>query len=198
MSTSFLQTAACHQMAKSRGETYYRIIDEDFDPVRDTNTLTVKTEGGTKLVIISRTAYYARPIPQRGLSLHTFLHMTRLVGVRIRPLMLGLLRLKMEGGMSISLVRDLAGFEGQEFVNTVEAAINAIYSNIPHNPMVRTIRNVPDTEQCVICLQTKAESPTHHWSAATGCNRHIFHTACIQDWHGGSCPMCRAMLLRHA
>ena len=56
------------------------------------------------------------------------------------------------------------------------------------------ILSIPNDETCPICKEEKINTPRLTWARAGGCDRHRFHTACIQPWTGMSCPVCRAPL----
>ncbi len=67
---------------------------------------------------------------------------------------------------------------------------------IPHTAptLNRVLTVIDDDLVCVICLGTGAESQQEDWVTAQGCDSHRYHSACIQHWTRGTCPLCRAPL----
>jgi hypothetical protein len=52
----------------------------------------------------------------------------------------------------------------------------------------------PGTDECAICLETRAETLGQMWATADGCSLHCFHVRCIGRLTQRKCPMCRAQL----
>ena len=76
---------------------------------------------------------------------------------------------------------------------------SVIDKNFPTTPITQHLNILNDPPEdshhmCAICLQTSSDTPGKSWATAEGCDAHCFHTECIWDWRGGTCPICRATL----
>jgi hypothetical protein len=161
----------------------YRIVDEEDGE----NTPEITVQNRT-LTAISRTLYYRRQIPERGVQLDDFLAMAEQLEVDPDWLLNSLFNhLDIDNAVLLLVHLQLMN-GGVVFVVGAESP--------PEHPAPRlnVLNEPPEEGTCAICLETSSDTPGKAWATAEGCDTHRFHTACIRDWRGGTCPICRVPL----
>ncbi len=180
-------------MASRPDTVIYRIIDNNDESRNDEFTVTLR-ENSRVIVVISRTAYYRRIIPDGGLQLADIRRMMDLFGVRFSRLIEVLNRRQFRGviGPVLAEMAELNAFFTR-FRPILLILPQQQQPPPPPPPQLSALDTAPGGETtCAICLETGADTQNQEWSTAEGCAHHSFHTACIQRWTGGNCPTCRA------
>lgn len=203
--------------AEPSNEIFYRIIDPEYSlPASDVDIVPTVTVNGSTMTAITRTAYLRREIPiQDGFTPRDFIEMGYRLGCNHMHLMHELVRTPNRGGITADLIsavllivyrQTVDGENTENGIQTIPISdqLENRSRHVRFPPQLMPTESVPEDGICPICLETPPSSPTpsqeeeeqHAWSTAIGCNLHSFHTECIQRWMGGSCPQCRAPLVR--
>lgn len=184
-------TQSAANMAIRPDTVIYHIIDNDDDESRNDEFTVILRENSRVIVVISRTAYYRRIIPDGGLQFPDIQRMMDLFGVRFSRLIEVLNRRPFREVIG-PVLAEMAEFNAL-FTRFRPILLSLLQQQPPPPPQLSALDTAPGGETtCAICLETGADTQNQEWSTAEGCAHHSFHTACIQRWTGGNCPTCRA------
>jgi hypothetical protein len=182
-------------MPQRPNEVFYRIIDDEPAEAGEEDRASFHVNFGTRvLTISSRRMYYRRVIPVGGFESADFMDMAARLDFRPTELATVLSHRRYRGiaGQAVHL---LALTHRLRFTPIVFLFTLTQPQQQRNPPRLNAVDAAPPQDEvCVICLETCASTPGQGWSTAEGCNTHRFHTACIGQWIGGTCPICRSEL----
>ena len=185
----------------------YQRIGRNADGIPDDEP-TITIFGGNAIAT-SPTIFYSRRIPEGGFVFIDIIMMSSRLRVRGPWLADQLDRPEFAGaaGPYVSELAILNRIDVNAAANDiiVRNAIQRILRNnnnirpttttTPFIPAIHLLTDpVSADEICAICLGTGAEESLGDWANAQGCDRHLFHFACITPWRGNACMVCRTKL----
>jgi hypothetical protein len=194
-------------------EAFYTIINNNEND-DTTASLSVTVNVSMMMTVQSSTAYMRRFIPIDGFEMVELTQIADMLGVDRFELASRLVASRNQGGITLDLIRELGnlynfnlwiqqegGIFTYEFVPVQVVMLPPpapviIQAPVFNPQLITVVAVIPTDEACSICLQTNNNNNDGGWSTAAGCSLHRFHSDCIRQWTRGTCPMCRAPLLR--
>lgn len=138
------------------------------------------------LTIRTRTAFLRMQIPDAW-TLDSFMSMAERVEADALHLGLRMMQTTNQGGLDPILISAVLFLAHRELLQGNQEAAPQQQTQPVLTPV-----NPVNGYTCAICLGEQSEGDGLSWSVAQGCDNHAFHTACIEQWRRGTCPVCRS------